>query len=125
MSRLLKELLISLDDSHIRIECDNKQTIRLVIEEVAQIQAKLRHVDIHNHWLRQEVQQGLLTVEYTESARMIAEKALTNNALDKFMKQMNLKDVDDLLTERRQELKELDMEILNTYEDDFDCPFDK
>ena len=52
-------------------------------------------------------------------------KVLTNNAFDKFVKQTNLKDVDDLLTERRQELKELDMEILNTYEDDFDCPFDK
>ena len=103
MNRLLKELSVSLDDSHIRIECDNKQTIRLVTEEVAQIQTKLRHVDIHNHWLRQEVQQGLITVEYTESARMIADgltKALTNNAFDKFVEQMNLKDVDDLLTER-------------------------
>ena len=103
MNRLLKELSISLDDSHIRIECDNKQTIRLVTEEVAQIQTKLRHVDIHNHWLRQEVQQGLITVEYTGSARMIADgltKALTNNAFDKFVEQMNLKDVDDLLTER-------------------------
>jgi hypothetical protein len=39
-------------------------------------------------------------------------KALTNNAFDKFVEQMNLKDVDDLLTERRQE---------EPSEDDLDC----
>ena len=32
VSRLLKELLISLDNHRIRIECDNTQTIRLVTE---------------------------------------------------------------------------------------------
>jgi organic radical activating enzyme len=55
VSRLIKELKIKLDDNHIHIECDNKQTIRLVTEEIATLQTKLRHVDIHNHWLRQEV----------------------------------------------------------------------
>jgi len=52
VSRLIKELKVKLDDNHIRIECDNKQTIRLVTEEIAILQTKLRHVDIHNHWLR-------------------------------------------------------------------------
>ena len=87
VSRLLKELQIGLDDHHIRIECDNKQTIRLVIEEIARLKTSLRHVDIYNHWLRQEVQKDLITVEYTESARMMADgltKALTNNAFKRF-----------------------------------------
>jgi hypothetical protein len=66
VSRLIKELKIKLDDNHIRIECDNKQTIRLVTEEFATLQTKLRHVDIHNHWLRQEVQNRTISVEYTE-----------------------------------------------------------
>ena len=52
VSRLIKELQIKLDDNHIRIECDNKQTIRLVTEEITVLRTKLRHVDIHNHWLR-------------------------------------------------------------------------
>jgi hypothetical protein len=82
ISRLMKELRIKLDDNHIRIECDNKQTIRLVTEEITVLRTKLRHVDIHNHWLRQEVQNGMINVEYTESARMMADgltKALQNN----------------------------------------------
>ena len=54
VSRLLKELQIGLDDHRIRIECDNKQTIRLVTEEIARLKTNLRHVDIHNHWLRSE-----------------------------------------------------------------------
>ena len=37
VSRLLKELLVKLDNHCIRIECDNKQTIRLVTEEIAQL----------------------------------------------------------------------------------------
>jgi hypothetical protein len=49
VSRLIKELKIKLDDNHIRIECDNKQTIRLVTKEIATLQTKLHHVDIHNH----------------------------------------------------------------------------
>ena len=51
VSRLIKELKVKLDNNHIQIECDNKQTIRLVTEEIAILQTKLRHVDIHNHWL--------------------------------------------------------------------------
>ena len=52
---LLNELQIELLDSTITIQCDNTQTIRLINEEISQLQTKLRHVDIHNHWLRQEV----------------------------------------------------------------------
>ena len=55
VSRLLAELTVRLDDYHIKIQCDNKQTIRLVTAEVATLQTRLRHVGIHNHWLRQEL----------------------------------------------------------------------
>ena len=104
VSRLLKELLISLDNHRIRIECDNTQTIRLVTEEIAQLKTKLRHIDIHNHWLRQEVRHGRIEVVYTESAKQMADgltKALTNNAFESFVKQMNLRNVDALLEARR------------------------
>jgi hypothetical protein len=49
VSRLIKELKIKLDDNYIYIECNNKQTIHLVTEEIATLQTKLRYVDIHNH----------------------------------------------------------------------------
>src|SRR5204863_6375494 len=51
ISKLIKELKVKLDNNHIKIEYDNKQTIHLVTEEIAVLQTKLRHVDIHNHWL--------------------------------------------------------------------------
>lgn len=44
--------------------------------------AKLRHVDIHNHWLRQEVQAGPLKISRVPTAEMPADgltKALTTS----------------------------------------------
>jgi len=35
VSRLLAELIVQLDDYYIKIQCDNKQTIRLVTAEIA------------------------------------------------------------------------------------------
>lgn len=37
------------------IQYDNRQTIRLLEEKASKLITKLRHVDIHNHWLRQEL----------------------------------------------------------------------
>ena len=37
------------------IECDNQQTIRLLLSDHPRFTTKLRHIDIHHHWLRQEV----------------------------------------------------------------------
>lgn len=62
ISRLLNELAVRLDNHRVVIASDNKQTIRLVSAEVARLQTKLRHVDIHNHWVRQEVQRGRINV---------------------------------------------------------------
>lgn len=55
MSRLIRELDVQLDDHRVRIDCDNTQTIQLDKDALNKLQTKLRHVDIHNHWLRQEV----------------------------------------------------------------------
>jgi hypothetical protein len=54
VSRLVKELGVKLDELRITIQCGNQQTIRLINADIALLQTKLRHVDIHNHWLRQE-----------------------------------------------------------------------
>ena len=53
VSRLLKAIKLRLDEPLV-VECDNLQTLRLVTEESLKLVTKLRHVDIHNHWLRQE-----------------------------------------------------------------------
>jgi hypothetical protein len=116
ISRLIKELGVSLDDKRITIQCDNQQTIRLVHEEVALLQTKLRHVDIHNHWLRQEVQNRTIKVKYTPTADMIADgltKALPNAKHAVFVQQVGLVDVRDRVEARKlRELKEDDFDAV-------------
>ena len=91
--RLLSELGIKLPDSTITIQCDNTQTIQLINKEVSKLQTKLRHVDIHNHWLRQEATKGTIAVTYVPSAKMLADgltKALPSNKWSTFLKQLGL-----------------------------------
>jgi hypothetical protein len=60
---------------------------------VSRLQTKLRHVDIHNHWIWQEVSNGNLQVKYVPSADMIADgltKVLSTNKWDSFLDQLGL-----------------------------------
>lgn len=103
VSRLIKELGVTLDDERIRIRCDNQQTIKLVNKDIATLQTKLRHVDIHNHWLRQEAQRNRILVEYIPTANMIADgltKPLNHQRLQIFMAQIGLIDISDRLEGR-------------------------
>ena len=50
----MKALKLVLSEA-LTIECDNLQTIRLLVNKAMKLQTKLCHVDIHSHWLRQEV----------------------------------------------------------------------
>ena len=61
LSRLMKAFKLSILEA-LTIECDNAQTIRLLVDELIKLQIKLRHVDIHSHWLRQKVQRGLIAI---------------------------------------------------------------
>ncbi|EAQ84333.1 hypothetical protein CHGG_08347 [Chaetomium globosum CBS 148.51] len=104
VSRLLKELGVTLDLQRLVIEVDNTQTIRLVTEEIAKLKTNLRHVDIHNHWLRQEYAAGKIDVMYTKSAEMMADgltKALVQEQFVSFREQMGLVDVRERLAESR------------------------
>ena len=102
ISRLLRELTVRLDDHSIEIQCDNTQTIRLVNEEITRLQTKLRHVDIHNHWLRQEVLQKKIRVMHTKSRDMIADgltKALSNEDFVRFRDHMGLIDIGERIND--------------------------
>ena len=75
---------------------DNLQTIRLLIEDMPKLVTKLRHVDIHNHWLRQEVQGGRIMLEYQQSSDMVADgftKELSCQKHEKFVGQLGLVDI--------------------------------
>ncbi len=59
------------------IEYDNSQTIRLLVDKSMKLRTKLRHVDIHSHWLRQKVQRGSIYICWVLTKEMVAE-GLTN-----------------------------------------------
>ena len=111
LNRLLHELTITLENGLLTIQCDNLQTIRLVNRDLVTLQTKLRHVDIHNHWIRQEVANGRISVVYTPSDEMIADgftKALPREKWQGFLDVLNVKKV----PETRQERSDIELQPL-------------
>jgi hypothetical protein len=81
------------------IDCDNRQTVRAVTKNEA-FQTRLRHVDIHNHWLREKVLNREIDIEWIPTNNMVADgltKALPTEKHKEFMKQLNLVDIHDLI----------------------------
>jgi hypothetical protein len=118
ISRLLKELTVNLIDNCTQIYCNNTQMIGLVNKDIARLQTRLRHVDIHNHWLWQEVQTKRICVDYVPSGDMLADgltKPLLNTSFDQFIQQLGLVDVSDRLENSDQE-HEISLENLGWFE---------
>ncbi|EXU94526.1 reverse transcriptase domain protein [Metarhizium robertsii] len=93
--RLLNSLRIKLDEP-LHLEIDNKQTIRLLVEESAKLTTQLRHVDIYQHWLRQQVQNNQINVRWVESKDMIADgmtKSLPKVRHIEFLRQLRIEDI--------------------------------
>ena len=61
--RLFDNLGFNPDCPHI-LYCDNKQTIRLVTADAPKLKTQLKHVDVHNQWLRQEAQSGSIDLRW-------------------------------------------------------------
>ena len=83
------------------IHCDNQQTLSLVQNETPRLSTRLRHVDIHSCWLRQEVQEKRITTAWIPTARMPADgltKALSNQKHQNFIQLLNMVDISDLIT---------------------------
>ena len=74
--------------------CDNAQTVRIVNQEESKLNTKLKHVDIHQHWLRQEVQRKKIIVDWLPTAYMPADgltKMLPRQRHETFVKQLGLR----------------------------------
>jgi hypothetical protein len=87
-------------DTPLRVYCDNQQTIRLVVGQNERITTKLRHVDIHNMWLRQEYGTGRFVVEYLPTADMPADgltKPFPRQKFEHFRNMLGLVDIRDRL----------------------------
>jgi hypothetical protein len=86
-----------------QIHCDNLQTIGITTKETVKLETRLRHVDIHQHWLRQEVQKGTITVKWLPTAQIPADgltKALPAQKHATFLRQLNLVDIAEKLGEK-------------------------
>jgi hypothetical protein len=104
------ELGIKLADLTITIQCNNKQTIWLVNEKTSQLTTKLQYIDIHNHRLRQEAQNGKVKVIYMPTNNMIANsftKFLPANKMCQFLKHVELVDNKDKLVIEEEQMKEI------------------
>jgi hypothetical protein len=90
---------LGLDTEHdITIECDNQQTVGLLIKDEPELRTKLKHVDIHHHWLRQEVQAKRLLIDWIPTADMPADgftKILPRQKHEKFKRVLRLIDIKD------------------------------
>ena len=78
------------------IYCDNQQTVGIVTKATERLQTKLKHVDIHQLWLRQAVERGEVNVQWTSTSQMPADgltKALPKQKHIQFTRQLGLEDI--------------------------------
>ena len=64
---------ISFEPGHTtQIQCDNMQTIR-ALSNTSRFPTKLRHIDIHRYWLRQEILTKRIQVHWTSTTTILAD----------------------------------------------------
>lgn len=81
--------------------CDNQQTVSLVSKDSEKLKTKLKHVDIHSNWIRQEVTQGRLLVDWKATNLMPADgftKCLPRQKHEEFMRQLGIVDMASVIT---------------------------
>ena len=79
-----------------RILCDNQQTVGLIQKDRPQTTSKLKHVDIHNLWLRQTHREGKVTVQWVSTKDMPSDgftKPLSAEGHAHFVSQLGLVDI--------------------------------
>ncbi|KAF5183470.1 Reverse transcriptase family protein, partial [Thalictrum thalictroides] len=91
------------------ISLDNQQTIRLITSEAPRLVTKLKHVDIHQLWLRQEFQFGKIKVEWVPTAEMVADgftKELSPQKHSVFVRQLGMEDIRSRLQNQKNRINE-------------------
>jgi hypothetical protein len=76
------------------------QTVGLLTKIDPELKTRLRHVDIHHHWLRQEVSAGNVNITWKPTNEMPADgltKALSIQKHQEFVKMLGLKDIGDMI----------------------------
>jgi len=98
--RVFNDISLDLEENS-PLQSDNLQTIRLLVRNGFKLNTRLRHVDIHRHWLRQEVQRGHINVDWVPTTAMIADgftKPLPRQRFESFIQQLNMEDIQEQIS---------------------------
>ena len=106
LSRLFKTITLKLHKPLI-INCNNTQTLQLITEDTAKLITKFQHIDIHQHWLRQEYAERQVHFRWRSTKEMIADgfiKALQKQRFDAFIKMIGMVNIKKhLMAKKRME----------------------
>jgi hypothetical protein len=95
--RLFSDIGLNLEDANDEpILCDNKQTVLILEQKQPNFKTQLKHIDVHNHWLRQEVQKCSIRIRWVPTSQMPANgftKPLPRQRHDEFIRFLNLVDI--------------------------------
>jgi hypothetical protein len=86
----------------LHILCDNRHILKILNKKMLKLDTKLKHIDIHQHWLRQKVQIERINVSWISIAKMFVKKftkILSRQKHEKFLKQLHLIDISHLIIE--------------------------
>ena len=90
--RFFKQIGFS-PNQHFSISCDNHQTVKILTDKNFPFWTSLKHVDIANHWLRQEALNKTIDIQWVPTNKMQAD-GLTKQFLGQkhaeFIKQLNM-----------------------------------
>lgn len=82
------------------IWCDNQQTVGIVTKEHDKLQTKIKHVDIHPLWIRQEATASRINVRWVPTDGMPANGLTTilpKQNFTKFVRELGLVDITERL----------------------------
>ncbi|KAJ5908749.1 hypothetical protein N7495_001431 [Penicillium taxi] len=97
--RILVHIGLEMEYEKITLDCDNQRTVDLLTKE-GSFETKLRHVDIHRSWLRQEVQEGRIRIRWVPTTQMVADgftKILPRQRFEAWLKLLHMEDVGDMI----------------------------
>lgn len=71
--RFFTQIGLDLGTETLVLGCDNQQTIRLLTSAVPLLTTRLKHVDVHQNWLRQQIQCGQFAIEWVPTKSISAD----------------------------------------------------
>jgi hypothetical protein len=86
------------------IRCDNRQIIKILNHELLKLEIKLKHVDVHRHWLRQKIQTSRISVNWVSIVEMSENEFIKNLSRQKhenFVKHLHLTNISEKITDQR------------------------